>query len=396
MKRAVALLLAGLVVIAALLSPLSDSLVARSSTLALTEHHSVRQLNYELKEHRQRSVDVYRKTIAGTPAGVTNVYVMGSSDFGTRVEESLPRFLPHRVTDFDAFLSGRGGTASLYHAIELGAVADDLPNGKVVLMIAPQWFVPTGITSDAFASVFSQSAWQEMLANPAITPATRHALIHRAGAVYPRLCTPSTPCDGNAPDTALTYLGHPEAVLAARAHSLREIFQGRRVAASYSNPYQIDNGAVPIAQIDWAAERVAAARVGVARVTNEYNMADSFYERRLQPHEWRLDGWANNQTLTESPEYDDLRLFLQVARDTGTEVLMISQPVNGRWEDFTQLPKAERQGCYDKIRQIADEFGVQLADFSANEYAPYYFFDNQHLGWRGWIDVNEAIYRFAA
>ena len=37
---------------------------------------------------------------------------------------------------------------------------------------------------------------------------------------------------------------------------------------------------------------------------------------------------------------------------------------------------------------------VQLADFSQEEYEPYFLYDTQHLGWKGWLDVTQACIRF--
>ena len=393
MKRAAALLLSAVVVLVVLMSPGADWFVVQASTAQTPGNASVRQLNYELSDHRLRSIDAYHAALKGEPEGVDNIYLMGSSEFGTQIDQALPRFLTQRISDLDAYTSGRGGTASLYHAIELAAVSDQLPNNKVVLIVSPQWFVPEGTTPAAFGSVFSDSAWSAMLRNPNLTMDTRQKLISRAGALLPRLCTTRTRCTDLPSTVAETYLGAPHAALVTRSHRLRESYQGRRVAKQFTGRWQAAAGAVPIASIEWDQERAAAVAHARPLITNAYNMSDRWYER-IKPRMWQLDGWASNQTFSVSPEYNDLRLFLEVARDTSTDVLLVSQPVNGAWYDFTGFRKDERQACYQKLRELAAEFHVQLADFSGNEYTPYYFFDNQHLGWKGWIDVDQAIYAF--
>ena len=45
-------------------------------------------------------------------------------------------------------------------------------------------------------------------------------------------------------------------------------------------------------------------------------------------------------------------------------------------------------------RAIAKEYNVELKDLSKDEYTKYFFEDNVHIGWKGWVKVNESIYEF--
>lgn len=95
-----------------------------------------------------------------------------------------------------------------------------------------------------------------------------------------------------------------------------------------------------------------------------------------------------------SPEYEDLRLFLDVCKETGTEPLIVSIPVNGRWYDWTGFPKEDREAYYENIRKICEEYQVEMADFSDKEYEEYFLKDIMHLGWKGWVYLDEAVYEF--
>ena len=44
---------------------------------------------------------------------------------------------------------------------------------------------------------------------------------------------------------------------------------------------------------------------------------------------------------------------------------------------------------------VAGHASAELADFTSHEYEKYFLYDIVHFGWTGWIDVEEAIYRFA-
>ena len=95
-----------------------------------------------------------------------------------------------------------------------------------------------------------------------------------------------------------------------------------------------------------------------------------------------------------SPEYDDLRLFLQVAKELGIEIMLVSVPVNGYWYDYTGFPQEDRKQYYQNIRNIAEQNGVRLVDYSDREYEPYFLRDIMHLGWKGWAYLDEQIYQF--
>ena len=107
-----------------------------------------------------------------------------------------------------------------------------------------------------------------------------------------------------------------------------------------------------------------------------------------------LEGSASNGSFSESPEYGDLKLFLNVCDELELEVMLINVPVNGYWYDYTGFPKEEREKYYENIREIAKEYGVKLLDLSNHEYTPYFLKDIMHLGWKGWVYIDEGIYEF--
>ena len=100
------------------------------------------------------------------------------------------------------------------------------------------------------------------------------------------------------------------------------------------------------------------------------------------------------ESYCDSQEYNDLKLFIKVCRETNIEPLIISVPVNGRWYDWTGFPKNDREQYYQNIRDICKENAVTLTDFSDREYEPYFLKDIMHMGWKGWVYLDDAIYQF--
>ena len=94
---------------------------------------------------------------------------------------------------------------------------------------------------------------------------------------------------------------------------------------------------------------------------------------------------------TESPEYDDLKCFLDVADELGIEVILVSIPVNEMWSEY------RGELCdvyYENIRKIATEYEcVNLLDMTGYGKEKYFFRDIMHLGWKGWTRINEALYK---
>ncbi len=397
MRRVLALVAGVAVCVGLFLSPAADATVRALITVNNPEQRSVRVLNYESPGHREDTLGLYKQALAGTPEGVTNLYVMGSSELGVPVEQNPNQWLPSNASDFDMYQSGRGYQQSLYHAIELAAVGGQLPNNKVALLVSPQWFTPGGIKAGAFQSVFSYAAWRSMLTNKKLSADTRKHLIARAGSLMPQLCTSRASCAASPAGAAKELVDSPYTAFSNRVNALRETYDGTnwRKGVAYTGAWK--PGAGSMAAVDWAAQDAKAIAVGTSRVTsNPYGMDDGYYAKRILPYLAKLKGHESHVTYTTSTEYDDLQLFLDVARDLGVEVMLVSLPVNGRWSDYTGLPHRESDSLAANMQRVAQRNHVELTDLTANAYESYYFFDTLHLGWRGWLDVTRACWNFAS
>ena len=396
MRRMAALLTGALLAMGLFLSPAADVAVRAMTTVKNPQQRSIRMLNYESPGHREDTVRLYKQAIAGEPDGVTNLYLMGSSELGVPVEQNAATWLPKNASDFDLYESGRGNQQSLYHAIELAAVGPSIDNKKVALILSPQWFVPGGITAGAFQSVFSHAAWDAMLANPHLSASTRQRLIARVGSLMPQLCTFGASCATTTASEVQEAIDASYTVFTSRVNALRDTYKGAdyRKAVRYTGAWQ--PGRQPMATIDWAAEGAKATATGQLSVgRSPYNMESTYYAKRIMPLLNRFKGEQAGVTYASSPEYGDLQLFLDVAHDLGITVMLIPLPVNGVWSDFTRLPQVQRDVFAAKIRTMATGNGARLTDLTPKAYEPYYFVDTLHLGWRGWLDVTRACWEFA-
>lgn len=403
MRRALAFVLAAVAAVGFVMSPAADWVVTAVASDPPAVR-GIRQLNYDLAGHRELPREMYERVLADTPLDVTSLYVMGSSEFGVPVDQNPSRLLPAKVTDFDMYLSGRGFQQSLYHALELAAVAPSLRTRKVALIVSPQWFAQhDGIAEGAFRSVFSYSAWDEMLANASLSPAVRSRLVTRVGELMSELCSARAPCSGNVAQAAKDIVDIPYDMLDVRLGVLKESYDAKKERSrfQYTGPY-VQRGS-SMAQFDWAAAAAQADTQATASIANPFGMQQDYYRRRIEPYLEPLRGHEATVQYTDSREYDDLDLFLEVAHDLGLDVMLVALPVNGLWSDHTGLPMIERTAYADKVRRVADnEWRVDsrhppltFVDLTPKMYEPYYFFDTLHLGWRGWLDVTQICWRFA-
>lgn len=100
-----------------------------------------------------------------------------------------------------------------------------------------------------------------------------------------------------------------------------------------------------------------------------------------------------NQTLTDSYEYSDFELYLDTCTDLGIKPYIILMSTNGRWYDHLGLDKEKRGQYFDKAQKIAEEKGFEVLNLKNEEYTPYFMCDAAHLGWKGWLKVDEELYK---
>ena len=68
---------------------------------------------------------------------------------------------------------------SLSHAITLGAIAPDMKNKKVVLIVSPSWFAKKGVDGSGFSARFSESMYEAFLKNDQLSDETKKAITQR-------------------------------------------------------------------------------------------------------------------------------------------------------------------------------------------------------------------------
>lgn len=298
---------------------------------------------------------------------------------------------------FNMMLIGEGYDQCLFHTTALAALDEGIKDRKVVLILSPQWFRKGGVKPKAYASRFSEANFVEMLNNPRLSDEEKRYIINRSKKLlvddkkmldkikmYERIILDK---NGNLIDD-FTYK--------IDSFFLKEKQNQSIVSRAILSNIEYDkNKSLKNKEIDWDKYLLDAEEEGMKEANNnEFAIKNRYYDFKLKGN---LDKRKDKKVKTGysvSKEYEDFEHFLRVCKELKIEPLIVSIPVNGKWYDYTGFTQEKRQEYYDNIKDIVNKYDVELVDFSDREYEDYFLEDTIHLGWKGWVNVNEQIYKF--
>lgn len=340
------------------------------------------------------------KSLAGLTGNMNEASfpVFGSSEFQHGVDTPYHPSGVFAESRFNPMLIGAGYYQTLSHSVTLSAIEKDMPVRKAALILSPQWFRKPGVIDQAYASRFSEILYTEMLTNDRLSDETKSYISQRTHALLEKV-----------DQKTLDHVRLHEQVLWKQEENAVEKLQENLWNAFLQEKDLFTMSTLEIVsgirhgnglmesdeEPDWDTLMKQAEADGEKENQNEFFIDDASYAL-LKPHlaskkDMNKDAVTGYQN---SPEYDDLRCFLQVCRELEIEPLLIILPVNGYYYDFTGFPKQSREGYYEKVRNTAKEYDAEIADFSDQEYTKYFFEDRVHLGKKGWVMICESLYQF--
>lgn len=329
--------------------------------------------------------------------------VYGSSEFSAKSEFHPSSVFDGKPSGFVPFLVGQGGSQSLVHSINLGALGDDLKGKKVAIIISSQWFTPAGIDKNSLAQNFSPLQTYHILANDSLSPELKQKLVtrllqfpevfERYPILYKNLQYYGTNDWTKLPQKEIYQV---MGWFGMKGLEVRDTIKTTQLVSVYKEDDVKQNaGSGEQRSLDWVELREKANQKGAGLSTNNtIGIMDSYYTTYVEPNLEKYKGAKADERLYPSPEYDDLELLMEILKEKGAKALFVMVPVNGPWYDYTGFPLQERQDCYRRVAKMVQENGFELADFSGHEYDKYFLQDIMHLGWKGWVYVDEALDKF--
>lgn len=321
----------------------------------------------------------------------------GSSEL-SRISPFHPSVLADKYNrNYRPFLLGAPGTQSLTQALMMQSMGKNLSHKKVIFILSPQWFVKDGVTNDYFNAYYSDLQTYQWV-------------------------------------TQLKQVTEDDSYLAKRLLEFPKVEEDQRLESALQNisakkmPNESDRNYLELMYNALSREDELFGKIGMLskekaiekskkRLTETYNVdtlnqlaveigknatdnnqfeiANSFYNKRLKKKLSELENSQKNWDYRYSPEYSDLQLVLSQLAQDNAEVLFIIPPVNKRWSDFTGLSQEMLQGFSKKVKfQLTSQGFNNIADFTNNCDTPYFMADTIHLGWRGWLAADQQIQPF--
>lgn len=323
--------------------------------------------------------------------------IFGSSElYADEDVSAYPKYLFHNGnSDFNMVLIGRGYMQSLHHAVDIGALESFIEKRKVVLMLSPQWFSKEHLNSEIYSSRFSEQMYVKFLKNKRISRSTKRKVAERMESLLnadPKQLKRMEKYRHIYLDLSLNPVEYVEMEIYSQFMDAKRLLD---LVNKVKTEPEVEGDMAIAEEINFTKLMAEAEQAGkIACTNNEFYIFDEYYETYIRDYQEERKGSERESSYLDSPEYGDLRLFLDVCKETGIEPMIVNIPVNGRWYDWTEFPKENRAGYYQNIRDICDEYQVALLDFSDKEYEEYFLKDIMHLGWKGWVYLDEAVYEF--
>lgn len=325
------------------------------------------------------------------------ITIQGSSELASDVSQLPSRFFPIEGLNSTIVTNGRAYVQALQHATILGSQDVDLRNSKVAIIISLQWFEnPKGIDCNSFSSTFSPVQFYNFLNNQKLSDETKEKYALRVS----ELLSSSSQF---APEKLYATMYINDNIISQIGEILFKpyFFIREKVVASkdkgllYRRLKELPEKGEEInkKEVNWSEEYVIAEQQGRAAVTNnDFYVNDKYYDANLKDKLNSQKDISKNIDLMISREFEDYNLYLDVCEELGIDPYIIIMPTNGLWYDYKGMTKEKRDQFYDEIEKIARDRNFEVLNLKDEEYTPYFMTDVMHLGWKGWLKVDEAIF----
>lgn len=328
-----------------------------------------------------------------------NVQIFGSSELGTTDIYTHPsNMFKNKISGFQVNLVGRGHSQSITDAIEIAAADENLKHNTMVIILSPQWFSASNMDQSEFEMNFSELQFYSVMMNKNISSdiklslASRVAQLTKGSKNYVMAYNYAWLYSKN---NLLAKLGekllYPYSKFRYNLLSIKDKVQSYNYLVEMSSKRSTDNSNKNI-NYNWEKELEKASVFAKDKTTNnDFGIENNYFDTYIKNNLASLKGADKGQSYLNSPEYDDLKLLLEICKSKGVNPIFVSVPVQGKWYDYIGFSKEDRQGYYQKVNNLITSYNFQLLDLSSHEYDEHFLKDIMHLGWKGWIYIDKAI-----
>lgn len=150
---------------------------------------------------------------------------------------------------------------------------------------------------------------------------------------------------------------------------------------------------------DWPALALLAEQQYRSEATgNAFGFADSFWQRAsawiMSTKESESDS-AFLRKMSQAKAWADFELLLWELREFGADALVIGMPLPGKWYEFMGVSYAARRAYYQRLRKLAEAYGVAIVVPEEHDDDIYFNFDAYgHPSQKGWIYYDQVLDSF--
>lgn len=332
-----------------------------------------------------------------------NIMMIGSSELNhsIAVENQHPSniFNTNRSKD-GVFIIGRAYTQTLQDALIVGSTDTKIKNKKIVLLLSMQWFMgKEGIKNSEFQGRFSPAQFYKFFNNKKISSENKKEMAERVAT----LLNGSEEYKSERKYALLyksdTFIDKVEKILLYPYFKLREkmviLKEKGLLYLDLKNLKNKTNNNEKLGKpFNWGKEYKRAVRDAEVRSNkNKYRINDWYYDTILKHDLPKLKNKYSNVKLLESEEIHDYQYFLDICKNLGVKPTIVVMPGSGWFYNYTGMSQEERYKYYDKVTEMAKEKGFNVINLKDKEDTEYYLRDVMHLGTKGWLDVNEKLYK---
>ena len=321
--------------------------------------------------------------------------LQGSSEFVVPVSQLPTKIFPVKGME-NVVTNGRAYFQTLNHTGIVGSENTDNKEKKITLLLSIQWFFDeNGADSKNFQANFSPVQFYKYLSNAKITEKNKKIYASRVANLLSgnsQFLSEKIYAQMYDKDQFINKIGQ---VLFSPYFIFRESMVELKDKGLLYRRLELlhEKKDEQVREVNWDEEYKKAEEEGKSKVTNnDFMVEDNYFTKYIKDPKAYI-GSKKNIDLMKSKEFDDYELYLDTCSDLGIKPYIILLPTNGKWYDYTGLTKESRDNFYDEVEKMAKEKGFEVLNLKDEEYTPYFMYDVMHIGWKGWIKVEEEIYK---
>ncbi|MCK8628072.1 D-alanyl-lipoteichoic acid biosynthesis protein DltD [Fructobacillus cardui] len=361
--------------------------------------------HYSQQDLREASVSFSSQIVKGeavkdaafSDKKVNYIPFFGSSEL-SRFDSLHPSVLAEKYNrSYRPFMLGKAGSESMVHFLNMQEMPKALDHKKAVFVISPQWFTKTGST-DAFSIFYSPLQVVDWLLNMDKPSQTDQFM---AQAVLKQSLVRDKPMfnrmlhnveDGQGPSSADKSALRFQHKILSRQDAL---FSNFETSHNYKNEVMKYAKDLPNQYQEQTLNQIGFEQGEKNTGSNRFRIKNSFYRTRVWADQKMLKDAQVNYDYRKSVEYAYFQAVLENFAKNHTDVEFVITPVNQRWAAYTGLSDKMYYQAVDKIKyQLQSQGFNNIADLSHRGGEDFFMQDTIHIGWRGWLALDQYLNPF--